>query len=83
MKPLRLIQLSWTDDELYFVTGQSRTVMLFAHFCGYQLSNDVVLFYLTDVLYLLVLVVAFEGTSQQQAFIRRLDATGVQHLEDC
>jgi hypothetical protein len=71
--------LSWTDDELLLETGKSRTEMTFADLHGFKASDEIVLLYLTNALYLLVPVAAFAGQGQLEAFLRKLRQAGVRH----
>jgi YcxB-like protein len=69
--------LSWTDDAFLLETGKSRTEMPFADLHGFKASDEIVLLYLTNALYLLVPVGAFAGQAQLEAFLRKLREAGV------
>jgi hypothetical protein len=74
------MQLSWTDDEFCYATGKSQTVMPFSSLHGFRASGDVLLLYVSDILYLLVPVAAFGGSGLHEAFIQRLAGAGVRRL---
>ena len=74
------MQLSWTQDEFCYASGQSRTVMPFTDLRGFKVSGDVILLYNTDVLYHLVPTAAFGDTRLREPFIQRLVDAGIRRL---
>ncbi|MCG6122037.1 MAG: hypothetical protein MEP57_04940 [Microvirga sp.] len=74
------MELSWSDDGFCYASGPSRTVMGFGDLYGYRMSDDLLLLYLSNVLYLIVPITAFDGADQRAAFVARLDAASVRRL---
>lgn len=71
------MQFTWTETEFSYVSGQSQTVLPFTRLHSYRMSDDLVLLYLSSVLYLIVPVRAFDGTQQKAEFIGQLAQAGL------
>jgi hypothetical protein len=69
--------LSWTDDEISYVTGKSRSEIPFADFHGYRTSDEVIILYLSDAIYHAIPVSAFGEPELRNAFVEKLDNAGV------
>jgi len=74
------MRLSWSETDICYATGRSRTLAPFTDFYGYRLSDDLILLYLSNVIYLLVPVSAFDNIDQKADFIARLHHSGIKRL---
>lgn len=71
------MSLSWTETEFCLAAGRSQTAMPFGNLHGYRTSDEMIILYVSDVLYHAFPRQAFSGIEQRRAFMRRLEESGV------
>jgi uncharacterized membrane protein (DUF485 family) len=72
--------VSWSDTTMCYTAGRSRSEMPFANLHGYRASGDVLLLYVSDAIYYMIPVDAFNGAEAFSSFERRLEAAGLSKL---
>ncbi len=74
------MRLSWNAQEFCYATGRSQTFAPFTDLYGYRVADDMVLLYLTNVLYMLVPATVFDDAGQKADLIACLDKAGLRRL---
>jgi hypothetical protein len=74
------MSLSWTDKVFVYTTGKSRTEMPFENLHGYGVSGEIIILYLSDVIYYAVPVDALGDADTVGSFMRRLEEAGLRRL---
>jgi hypothetical protein len=74
------MSLSWAGKDFICETGKSRTEMPFSNLHGYRASGEIIILYLSDAIYYMVPIKAFDGTEQSSSFMRALEEACVKRL---
>lgn len=74
------MELSWAADTFFLTTGKSRSEMPFANLHGYGASREIIILYLSDAIYYMVPIAAFESVEMSDQFKRKLEESGVKRL---